>query len=218
MRVDKHVRVDGRELDPRLRRLREYQAARLARTHADLLADPKTADAGRFFLSDVYAAKDFSQRDHDITRLYDTMRAVLPSAMARALELVIELNAITAALDDALADALAERLGDADPITEAAYAEAYRACDNYDDRTLQIDLVVGVGAEIESLVHKPGIGIALKLARGPAYLAGWHEMQNFFERGFAAFRKIRGAGAFLDTIATRERAILDEIYACTGPR
>ena len=149
MRVEKHERVEGRELAPSLARLRAYQAARLARTHADLLRDPNTADACRFFLSDVYAPKDFSQRDRDITRMYETTRAALPGSMARALEIVIELNALTAVLDDALAN----RLGDTDPITEEAYAAAYRACDNYADRARQIDLVVAVGAEIESLVR-----------------------------------------------------------------
>ena len=70
-----------------LRLLREWQSERLAHTHADLLADRRFGPACRFFLSDVYAARDFSQRDHDIERMYNSMRLVLPAAMQRALEL-----------------------------------------------------------------------------------------------------------------------------------
>jgi len=208
-RVGRHERVDGRPLDPVVRSLRAWQSERLARTYADLLDDPRYAEAGRFFLDDVYAAKDFSQRDHDVTRMYETMRHVLPSSMRRALELVIELNALTVELDAALAAGLV----DPDAIDGAAVVEAYRRNDAFDERRRQIDLVVAVGSEIDVLLRKPGIGLALRLARVPARLAGWHELQDFFERGFAAFAKMRGAGPFLEIVASRERAILARVEA-----
>jgi hypothetical protein len=212
-RVGSHQRVEGRELDPHVRLLREWQSARLARTYADLLHDARYGAACRFFLTDVYAAKDFSQRDHDITRMYNAMRLLLPPAMGRALELVIELNALTLVMDEALASVLVDELCVEDAITVEQYAEAYRRCDNFDDRSLQIDLIVAVGLEIDALVHKPGVGLALRLARGPAYLAGWHEMQDFFERGFAAFKRMHGARDFLGVVEGRERRILDRIFA-----
>lgn len=214
-KVGRHEKVAGRGLEPRMKLLREWQSERLAHTHADLLADRRFGPACRFFLSDVYAARDFSQRDHDIERMYSSMRLVLPSAMARALELVVELNALTHDLDEELLGVLVDELGMTDALTPEQYAEAYRRCDNRDERERQIDLVVAVGKEIDGLIRKPAVGLALRLARVPARLAGWHEMQDFFERGFDAFKKMEGADEFLRIVADRERRILDEIYAGT---
>ena len=205
--------VAGRELEPHMRLLRAWQAERLARTHADLLESPRYGAATLFFMSDVYGARDFSQRDHDITRMYETMRALMPRAMERALELVIGLNALTSRLDGLLLDVLVGELGVTDTLTTELYAEGYRRCDNYEDRVRQIDLIVTVGREIDALVHRPAIGLALRLARVPVRLAGWGELHDFFERGFAAFRRMNGADEFLRTISERERQILDRIFA-----
>ncbi len=54
---------------------------------------------------------------------------------------------------------------------------------------------------------------ALRLARRPAQIAGLHELQDFLERGFRAYRHMNGAGEFLDAVETRETRILERIYA-----
>ena len=211
--VGRHERVDGGELDPHLRLLREWQSERLARTYADLLDHPRYGPACRFFLTDVYAPQDFSQRDHDIIRVYESMHRLLPPPLLRVLELVIALNALTHDLDGALLRVLVDELGMDEVLTEEMYTEAYRRCDNYAERSDQIDLVVEIGRGVEELVHKPAVGLALKLARVPARLAGWHEHQDFLERGFHAFKRLDRAEEFLQTISERERRILDRIYA-----
>lgn len=212
-RVGRRTRVASAGLDPRMRALREWQSARLAATHADLLAHPRFGAACRFFLSDVYAARDFSQRDADLQQVYDATRAFMPPAMRRALELVLQLNALTNALDERLLAALLERPGGAYTITPARYAEAYRGCDNQAERERQLDMILDLGREIDALTRKPGIGLALRLARVPARLAGWSELQDFFERGFEAFKQMKDPEEFLATITGRERAILERIFA-----
>jgi hypothetical protein len=211
--VGRHEAVDGQGLEPALAVLRAWQSVRLAATHADLLAHPRFAPACRFFLSDVYAPRDFSQRDHDITRVYHSMRRILPPEIRRSLELVIELNIITNSLDRQLAGVLSGELGMADTLTAELYAEGFRRCNNYDERAQQIELIVTTGRAIDKLIHRPAVGLALRLARAPAYLGGWHELQDFLERGYAAFKHMGHADAFLQTIAGRERRILDQIYA-----
>ena len=212
-RVGRRERVEGGELDPQMALLKAWQAERLARTHADLLESERYGPAGEFFMEDVYGARDFSQRDHDVLRVYESMHRLLPRPMLHALELVIELNALTHELDERLLDVLVDELGVTDEITAEQYAEAYRIADNQAERRRQIDLIDELGREIEALVRKPAVGLALKLARVPARIAGWHELQDFFERGFAAFKHMRGADEFLTTILGRERRILDRIYA-----
>lgn len=59
---------------------KRWQSARLARTCADLAAQPRYAPAVDFFLNDLYAAKDFSQRDAEMIRIYPTLRKLLPES------------------------------------------------------------------------------------------------------------------------------------------
>ena len=211
--ADRRRQEEAGGITPQLQMLRAWQSQRLAQTHADLLANPRYAPAGRFFLDDLYGPHDFSQRDQDILHVYRSMRRLLPDVLIHPLSLVIELNNLTAALDEALLHVLVTELGVTDTITPGQYAEAYRRCDNYDDRLRQLDLIVAIGREIDRLVRLPFIKTTLRLVRGPARLAGWSELHDFLERGFAAFKHMGGAETFLQTLYERERQILDQIYA-----
>lgn len=208
-----HTEVEAQDLDPQMAVLRRWQSARLARTHADLLADERYASAGRFFLSDIYAPRDFTQRDHDVERMYRFMSKFLPDRTLYSLRLVVELNDLTNELDERLLRVLVDDLGMTDSITAEQYATGYRICDNYAQRERQIDLVVDIGYSVDRLVHTRFIGTTLRLARGPAHGAGWHELQDFLERGYLAFKDMGDAEYFLETVENREKQILDQIFA-----
>ncbi|HMT21115.1 MAG TPA: hypothetical protein PKE20_07720 [Promineifilum sp.] len=212
-RPGKHVDVEDAELPPAIRLLREWQAARLAMTHRDLLESPRYRPATLFFLSDVYAPRDFSQRNYDIQKAYNAMRKAVPERVVHVLAETIELHQFTDELDAKLVEALFNQLGVGEHITHEQYAEAYRICDNYADRARQIDMIVRIGRSVDRIVRLPFIGLTLRLAHTPAVLAGWHELQGFLERGYAAFKHMKGAEVFLSTIVTREMGILDRIYA-----
>jgi hypothetical protein len=205
--------VAGVALDPRLALLRTWQSQRLAQTYADLLADPHAGPAGRFFLSDIYAPRDFSQRDHDIERIYAFLTRVLPAQTLHLLSNVIALNHLTKLLDDDLCRVLVDQLGVVDTITPQQYAEGYRICDNYAERAQQIDLITTVLEEVGVGARLVVVGLAMKLARGPARRAGWVELYDFLARGYAAFKQLRDVPAFVGTIAQRERRILDQIFS-----
>jgi hypothetical protein len=51
------------------------------------------------------------------------------------------------------------------------------------------------------------------MMRKPAELAGFSELQSFLERGYAAFHKMGGADAFLNEVVTRERMLLEALFA-----
>lgn len=209
----RHRRVAARELSPEMKLLRTWQSQRLAQTHADFLQSPRYRAAAEFFLSDIYAPRDFSQRNQDIKRMYQSMLKILPERVLHTLGVVIELHQFTDELDQLLLDVLVNQIGITDTITAEQYAEAYRLCDNYEDRARQIALVVEVGHGVDRLVRLPLIGMTLRVARRPAQMAGWHELQDFLERGFMAFKQMRGAAEFLNTIQQREMQILDRIFA-----
>ena len=208
-----HKAVEAKELPPQVALLRKFQSQRLSRTHADLLTSERYRPAAQFFLNDVYAPRDFSQRDADLMRFYEGVRKVLPERAVAILADVVELAGLTDQLDTQLAAVLVSRLGVTDRITLEQYAEAYRICDNYDPRLHQINLINRIGLGIDKLVHIPLIGLSLKLAHAPAVLAGWGELQGYLERGFAAFKHMKGAEGFLNAISSRETNILDRIFA-----
>jgi hypothetical protein len=60
-------------------------------------------------------------------------------------------------------------------------------------------------------VRKPFVGATLKLMHRPAHLAGLADLQDFLERGFAAFRRMGGAGEFLAALRARETALMREL-------
>ncbi len=210
----KHLEVPGSGLDPKLKLLRLWQSERLAQTYSDLIATVRYRPACDFFLNELYGARDFSQRDHDIEQMYDFMQRVFPAEMIRPLRLTVELHRQTQALDSQLLEVLVNQLGLTDSLTPELYAEGYRRCDNYVERVKQIDAIYKIGMLLDGIMDQPLTGAALTLAKVPARRAGWNELTNFLEAGYNAFRRMKGGAAyFLDTVREREQKILDRIYA-----
>ncbi|MEI8304281.1 MAG: hypothetical protein WCG13_13415 [Burkholderiales bacterium] len=191
--------------------VKRWQAARLARTHADLLADAATAPAARFFLDDLYGAKDFSRRDAELIRLLPTLTRLLPQRALHTVADAVELDALTEQLDEGLARALGTAAGPG--LDEAAYARAYCQPGAVRDRAHQLDLVLRIGRSLDGLVSHPAIGRLLAAMALPARLAGVGQMHEFLSRGFAAFAGLPSAEAFLARIDRRERAIMAALLA-----
>lgn len=194
--------------------LREWQAARLARTHRDLLEDLRYRPAALYFLEELYGTKDTSARDAAVERMHGAFARRMPPSALHTLGLALELDALSEELDVELLDALAEEAGPARSLSEAAYVAAYRRCDNYELRERQIELIQQLGNELATVVRKPLVHTLLKAMRLPAKLAGLGELQVFLERGFEAFLQMGDATpTFLETIRSREATILRRIRA-----
>lgn len=204
-------------LAPQQAVLSEWQSERLAATYADLAAQRRYQAAIEFFLSDLYGTQDFTRRDADLVRIYPIMVRALSENALESLALAVELHALTQELDCELLQMLDKANVDiaAQPeiLTQALYAEAYRQCDNYAQRKRQIELIRQTGEIMDEVVTHPLIFITVRLVRAPAHAAGLGELQDFIERGLRAFRKMKGATVFLDTISSREFFILDQIYS-----
>ena len=131
LRMNRRVRdaaLEPRNLSPMLPPLQRWQAARLARGFDDLLADPRSAPAARFFLSDLYGDHDVSGRDRDVERVMPLMQRLLPAEMLGIAADAMELAVLSHALDLRTAAALEEHGAAAEAdITEQGYAQAYRS-------------------------------------------------------------------------------------------
>jgi hypothetical protein len=199
------------ELSARLQELRGWQAARLAHTYADLGASARYTRAIEFFLTDLYAPLDFRPRDRQFTRAWRYLKLTLPGAALASLEQALELEVLTAELDHAMVEVLP-----AGPLTGAGYAEAYRQVGRRDARQRQIALVVAIGEDLNRIVKHAWIGAALRAAHAPAHAAGFGVLQDFLERGFAAFRNMPDAEPLLSSIRERETQLMDRLFSGGG--
>lgn len=189
--------------------LRIWQASRLARTHADLLENPRYANTALFFLDDIYGPKDLSRHEEEVRRILPLMAKVLPVAGLETVADAIELNALSESLDADMVAALKKKVFS---LTEADYVKAYRTVGRRPDRERQIEIIAHLGKSLDKLTRKPLIGTALSMMRKPAVLAGLADLQSFLERGYAAFRVIKGSEEFLGTITSRELALLNDWF------
>ena len=209
--LERKAQLDSRlaaqpSLAERLRELRSWQAQRLERTYADQRADPRRAAAIGFFLSDLYGPQDFSRRDRDLAKASAVLRHTLPPSALKLLELALELEVLSEDLDLAMIEHLP-----AGQIRAETYAQAYRAVGRPEARRRQIELILEIGARLGRTVRIPLIGLALRAARAPARLAGFGALQDFFERGFAAFRSMSSAAPLLEAVRVRETAYMTSL-------
>ncbi|MEZ4518657.1 MAG: hypothetical protein R3C44_18170 [Chloroflexota bacterium] len=209
-----HQEVPPEELTPELILLRTWQSNRLEKTYADLMGSKRFRPATQFFLSDIYGPQDFSQRNYDIERFYQGVSKVLPERAVSILADAVELAQMSDQLDLDMATVLLNDLDAREAITAEQYSEAYRILDNYDKRVRQIQLVGRIG-RFRSISWSR-FRLWACLASGPyqnPILAGWSELQGFLERGYAAFKHMKGAETFIQTIEQREMDILNAIFA-----
>jgi hypothetical protein len=206
LRALQNLEAQDAALAARGHQLRTWQCERLAHTYADLAADPAQAPALQFFLTDLYGPHDFHRRDQDLTRAAAILERTLPRSALGVLLDALELNVLSTELDHELAQALAPG-----PISPATYAQAYRRAGRFPDRRRQIELIVRVGEQLARTVEQPLIGVALRAARTPAYLAGFGTLQEFLARGLRAFSRLGGASSLLETIRARESALSETL-------
>jgi hypothetical protein len=195
-----------------VKRVKRWQHERLTFTYRDLATDKRFAPATRFFLDELYGDKESAIRDRDLVRMYPTMKRLLPKFAFEAVADALALDVLSEEFDQALAKKLRGEV-----INNRSYCEAFRATGRREDRLRQVVLMRKVGEGLDTVVKKPLIYATLKMLRRPSKLAGLAEMQQFLESGFSAFRHMKGASAFLDTIAKREIAFLEAIFAGEVP-
>lgn len=191
-----------------LDRLADWQARRLRMTYADLAADPRYKAAIEYFQNDIYGSGDFSRRDGDLARVMPVMVKMLPDDVIRTVGAATELNGLSQELDRVLVARLPRADGH---FTVAEYCKAYRRAGNFPLRRRQIALICEIGGALDHFVTKPLVRTALVMMRQPARLAGFGALQDFLDRGFAAFHSMHGAQVFLRTIEERETEIMDAI-------
>ncbi len=199
------------ERDPALGKkwhaVKSWQADRLRRTYPDLLASKRFAPACEFFLSELYGAKDFEQRDQEALRVVPMLARMLPERAVQTMALAVELDELSEELDARVARLVAT------PIDEARYADAYRTAGTRSEREHQIDTIDRIGRSLERLARIPLLAPMLHMMRAPAEAAGLGHLHHFLQAGFDAFTVMGAANDFLGTIRGRETALMESLFA-----
>jgi hypothetical protein len=172
-----------------------------------LLQDPRYANASRFFLSELYGPDDFAQRDAQFARIVPALVRLFPHEIVDTVAALAALHALSEALDTEMGRRVASP-----SIDRNRYIEAWQSTGRPDDRERQISLMLGIGRALDHYTRNPLLRRTLRFMRAPARAAGLGELQSFLERGFDTFGAMRGAQAFLDTVARRERALAARLF------
>jgi len=208
------------DLHAALTAVKAFQAKRFAGTYADLLASQEYAGAARFFLDDLYSDKDYSLRDAQFARIAGALQRLFPRQVVTTAVTLAQLHVLTEELDHQMA--LAWRASPpVDSTADAAqrYAGCWLAVGRAPDRNRQLNMVLGIGEELDRLTRTPGLRMMLRMMRRPATAAGLGALQNFLEAGFDTFAKMADNGSrtriFLDTIRERESGWIDQLFTST---
>lgn len=180
--------------------------------YADLRRQERYAAAADFLIDDLFGPNSLCYRELGLKKAEATMLRVLPEGLLKAVGQAVDFSLLTLKLDLKLAEALDTM----HPVTGAPDEETVRramcATESIQDYRRQIGLVLEIGAEIESIVHKPFVSIGLKMCRQPARVMGLGELQDYLERGVAAFKKMRGSAEFFRAFEQREMAYLRTVF------
>ena len=194
--------------------IKHIQSRRFVGTYADLLDSDHYRPAARYFLDELYSARDYRQRDAQFARIAGTLQTVFPRPVVQTAVALGQLHADTETLDHQMAQAWLAQDGTGDDATR--YLQAWRSTGQRALRDAQLAGVLFIGRELERLTRLPGLRLMLKMMRRPAQAAGLDALQQFLEAGFDTFaglaRQPQGTAYFLGCIASREGTLMDAMF------
>ncbi len=202
-------------LEAALWEVKHLQSRRFAGTYADLLAASETAPAAQFFLTELYGAGNFAERDAQFARIAGTVEKLFPQHVGALAASLAELHALTEDLDHGMARAWIHEQNQLAGDGPARYVSAWRDVGRREDRLGQLHTVMVIGQDLVRMTRLPGLRLMLKMMRGPAAAAGLRALQDFLESGFDTFAGLARRGraeAFLGAIETRETQWVGQLF------
>jgi len=192
-----------------------FQSRRFEHSYADLLRGGPYQAAAKFFLDELYGDTDYTERDSQFGRIAGAIQRLLPKPAVATAVALAKLHALTETLDHAMALAW-ERNCDGSLDDKSCYVSAWRSSGCREDRHRQLQLVLEIGMDLDTLTRTPGLRLMLRMMRSPANAAGLPDLQRFLEVGFDTFatmgKRPDGARGFLTIVATRERKLIDTLF------
>jgi hypothetical protein len=219
---------DALAQDPCLRavvcQVQAWQKRRISQTYHRLLSHQALGPATRFVLEEAYAGPNHEALISEIERVAPHVVRLFPAPLVKTACDILNLNSLTLSLDMELAQWLMEHapeFGTAPetqpPLSEAAlsavlYERAYCEHGGFSRRRYQLDLMAGVGLNVEHYLGNPWVFKAFKVAKLPAKALGLHSLVGFMDSGFQAIHKLPvSASELCALIVETERAYLERM-------
>jgi hypothetical protein len=194
-----------------LERVRSLRSRRILDTYSDLRQQERYRAAVDFIANDLFGPAGLHRLGQQFQKAAPTMVRVLPDYLLDMAIKAFEFTVLCMRLDLSLA--LHLQSGSAgDVVTIDTVHSGMRAGNQQVDYEQQLALVLELGREIETIVHRPFVAAALKLCRTPARLLGLTELQNFLERGITAFIDMRGSAEFFRIFGDREKILINQVF------
>ncbi|MBI5255019.1 MAG: hypothetical protein HY855_00860 [Burkholderiales bacterium] len=200
-------RAADRQLAGKVLALKTYQAARFARTYADLLQDARYCGAATFFLDELYGPQEFAARDAQFARIVPPLVRMFPREIAETVNALARLHALSEALDTEMARHLPAARLDA-----PGYVRIWQTTGQPEARAKQIALTLQIGRALDHYTRSSVLRTGLRMMRGPARAAGLGDLQRFLESGFDTFGAMKGAEPFLAIVQAREEALAAALF------
>ena len=191
--------------------LQIYQLDRIKTTYNDFSNSPQFKELTSFFFEQIYGPQDFGFRNDSIKSLFNKSHPFLRQDIVEAIESVLELNNLSDELDEIVAHQMKKTVIQGD-LSFERYAEAYKNCDNYEQRCYQIDLMVNATKMIFKLSHVWLIGASLTALHSFADLLGMGKIMNFLHDGYQAFHKVDDITPFVEAVYQRETNLNDRLF------
>jgi hypothetical protein len=195
--------------------LRAAWRTRIAKVHQSALSDRATANACAFFLSDIYPPEAQAWRDSQALDGAPKLCAMLPEPAALALAHAIELDLLTERIDSMCCKALSHM--DWDPADDTELIDRILLLPGASARHEQAQSMRMTATCLARLSATPLISTTLKAMRLPAHLSGLSDLQDFLERGLAAFKTLPDPIGFCDALALRERTDFERAHFVRTP-
>lgn len=201
------------------RELQDFQVKQLKRNFNDLYTSQEYGPLCEFFAQDIYAPRDFEERNRSFEQISSYFRNALGERFFQGLIRLLDLYELSDTLDNLMVITL-EKMGVKKNISQEQYDEAYYRCNNYDTRIEQLELIVECFHFTHALCQYRFIGMILKTARLTAHMftASRDNIVDMLERGYNALRPVKNIRPFTDTIYDRELKRLNRIYDFYGRR
>ncbi len=195
------------------RQLQDFQVKQLVRNFQDVYDSKEFGKLCQFFANDIYAPKDFEERNKSFEQISNYFRNSLGDKLFHGLIRLLDLYEMSDSMDDLMVVTL-EKMGVTKDISQNQYDEAYYLSDNYDRRVEQLDLIVECFDFTHALTRYRSIGWILKTARMTSHLFSSNKdsIVDMLQRGYDAMRDTPSVEKFNDIIYEREMQRLNRIY------
>jgi hypothetical protein len=192
--------------------VQEFQVRRLKRDFLDMRKSEEYGPFSDFFASEIYSARDFTERNESFRRVTNQFRHVIGEEIYVGLVRLLDLHSLTDRLDEAIAATLID-MGRPIDFSEVEYEDAYRRLDNYEERMYQIDLIIESLEFTHHVSQMTLIGVVLKSAKIATGIFSKDRTVELLERAYSMLRHIRSITYLVEEVRKREVARLDRIYA-----